>query len=131
MATIRKFEDIEAWQKARDLTREIYKVSSNSEFRNDFALRDQIRRACISIVSNIAEGFSRRGNKEFARFLDIAHASAAELQAQLYIALDQTYLNAEEFEKLYSVAEEVSKMIKGLMNYLQKTRNPQLSNSLT
>jgi four helix bundle protein len=126
MATIRRFEDITAWQKARALTREIYNVSSNSKFRKDFVLRDQMRRACISIVSNIAEGFSRRGNKEFVRFLDIAHASTAELQAQLYVAFDQSYLNTQEFEKLYELAEEVSKLIKGLMNYLQKTLNSQL-----
>jgi len=131
MATIRRFEDIEAWQKARILTQQIYDISSNSKFRKDFVLRDQMRRACISIVSNIAEGFSRRGNKEFARFLDIAHASTAELQAQLYVAFDQSYLDTQEFEKLYESADEVSKMIKGFMNYLHKTRNSQLLNSLT
>ena len=85
MAVIEKFEDIEAWQEARKLTHEIYKLTSSGNFSKDFALKDQVRRAVISVMSNIAEGFERRGDKEFHHFLSIAKASAGELRSQLYV----------------------------------------------
>jgi four helix bundle protein len=88
MANISKFEEIEAWCKARLLTKEIYAATSQGEFAHDFALRDQIRRASVSIMSNIAEGFERGGNKEFRQFLFMAKGSAGEVRSQLYIALD-------------------------------------------
>ena len=122
MGAIKKFEELEVWKKARRFSRKIYAVTRLKEFGNDYALRDQMRRASISIVSNIAEGFSRRGNKEFIRFLDIARASSAEVQAQLYIALDQEYFSEATFNDLYASADEISRMTKGLMNYLEQSR---------
>ncbi|MEA2084022.1 MAG: four helix bundle protein [Thermodesulfobacteriota bacterium] len=88
MAKIGKFEDIEAWKKARELTKEIYVISNEGPFARDFGLRDQVRRAAVSVMSNIAEGFDRGGNRELIQFLYIAKGSAAEVQAQLYVALD-------------------------------------------
>ena len=121
MPTIEKFEDLDAWKKARELTREIYKTSSSGEFSRDFGLRDQIRRAVVSIMSNIAEGFERRGDKEFHQFLSIAKGSAGEVRAQLYVALDAQFISQAQFSGLYGLATEVSSMIGGLMRYLQKT----------
>ena len=91
MATFERFEDIEAWQKARELTREIYRVSRQGEFARDFDLRSQIRRAAVSIMSNIAEGFERDGVKEFSQFLSTSTGSAGEVASDLYVALDQGY----------------------------------------
>jgi len=119
MASIEKFEDIEAWQKARKLTREIYRISNQGSFARDFGLRDQIRRAAVSIMSNIAEGFGRGGNKEFIQFLSTAKGSASEVQAQLYVALDAEYITKEQFQKIYSRTEEKSRMIGGLLRYLR------------
>jgi len=119
MASIEKFEDIEAWQKARELTREIYRISNQGSFARDFGLRDQIRRAAVSIMSNIAEGFGRGGNKEFIQFLSTAKGSASEVQAQLYVALDAEYITKEQFQKIYSRTEETSRMIGGLLRYLR------------
>lgn len=120
MAKFTRFEDIQAWQQARRLTREIYKITAHSEFASDFALRDQIRRAVISVMLNIAEGFARRSNKEFAQFLFVAHGSVAEVQSALYIAGDLNYITPTEFESLYQTAEEISKMLSGLIKYLRK-----------
>lgn len=92
MGKINKFEELQGWQKARELSKSIYNITRNSELSKDFALRDQLRRSSISVMSNIAEGFARRTDKEFANFLGIAHGSVAELQSQLYIAFDQKYL---------------------------------------
>ena len=121
MAKIERFEDILAWQKARELVKEIYKSSSNPMFAKDFALRDQIRRAALSIMLNIAEGFARKTTREFLQFLVIAHGSAAEVQSALYVALDQSYLDQKQFEYLYEIAEETSKVIMGFSNYLRKS----------
>ncbi|PSQ92571.1 MAG: four helix bundle protein, partial [Bacteroidetes bacterium SW_4_67_19] len=85
MATFHRFEDIESWQKARRLARRIYELTGNGDFARDFGLRDQIRRAAVSIMSNIAEGFERGSRREFARFLDIAKASAGEVRSPLYV----------------------------------------------
>ena len=126
---INKFEDIEAWQLARKLTRAIYAVSSEGQFARDFGLRDQLRRAAVSIMSNIAEGFDRGGNKELIQFLFIAKGSAAEVQAQLYIALDIGYLKQEQFQELYNLAGDTARLIGGFTRYLkannlkQTTRN--------
>ena len=120
MAKFETFEDIVAWQKTRALNIEIYTASNNGSFSKDYALKDQMRRAAISIVSNIAEGFERRTKQEFIHFLSIAKASCGELRAQLYIALDLKYISEEEFKKLHSIALEISKMIGGLMGYLKE-----------
>ena len=122
MATFQKFEDIEAWQRARKLTREIYTISNENPFSKDFGLRDQIRKASVSIMSNIAEGFERGGTKEFMQFLSIAKGSSGELRSQLYVALDQGYLKEEMFDRLLVTALETSRMISGLINYLRKSK---------
>jgi four helix bundle protein len=122
MGTFNSFEEIEAWQKARELMREIYDVSKRDAFSKDFALRDQIRRAGISIMANITEGFERGGTKEFFQFLAIAKGSTGEVRTHLYIAYDQKYLTKAEFENLFSLSLEVSRMIAGLMSYLQKSK---------
>ena len=100
MATIEQFEDIEAWKKGRELRRAIYHCSRLGAFGKDFALRDQIRRASVSITSNIAEAFERGGNKEFIQFLANAKGSCGELRDQLYAALDERYVSADEFKSL-------------------------------
>jgi len=122
VATFDTFEDIEAWKKARILNQEIYKFTDLGSFARDFGLRDQIRRASISIMSNIAEGFERNGTGEFMQFLAIAKGSAGEVKAQLYAALDQKYLEQQSFDRLFLLASEVSSMIGGLMNYLRRSR---------
>ena len=92
---IKNFEDIESWRKARKLTNDIYQTTATGKFMRDFGLKDQIRRASVSILSNIAEGFERGGDKEFSQFLGIAKGSCGEVRAQLYVALDQDYLSQE------------------------------------
>ena len=121
MASIQKFEDIEAWQKARELTNAVYSCSGKSVFAKDFGLRDQIRRAAVSVMSNIAEGFERGGSAEFLQFLAIAKGSAGEVEAQLYVALDQGYLKQEEFDSIKAVALSTKKLIAGFMNYLKRS----------
>lgn len=122
MATFQKFEDIEAWQRARKLTHEIYTVSNENPFSKDYGLRDQIRKASVSIMSNIAEGFERGGTKEFIQFLSIAKGSSGEFRSQLYVALDQGYLKEEMFDRLLVTALETGRMISGLINYLRKSK---------
>jgi len=119
MATILKFEDIVAWQKALELSDLIYKHSNKDKFSKDFGLRDQMRRASVSVVSNIAEGFEREGSNQFIYFLLVAKASAGELRAQLYIARNQKYISIEEFEILNNKVLEVSKTISGFISYLR------------
>ena len=120
MPTFTQFEDMEAWRQARVLCGEIYRVSGKGLFAKDFGLRDQIRRASVSIMSNIAEGFERSGTGEFIQFLAIAKGSAGEMKSQLYIALDQGYLSREDFARLSSSASDTAKIIAGLMSYLRK-----------
>lgn len=120
MASFQRFEDIEAWQTAREITQTVYKLSSDGEFSKDYPLRDQIRRASISIMSNIAEGFSRRSNREFIQFLFTAKASAAEVQCQLYIAKDQHYIDSATFEKLYDRLDHCARQCSRLITYLRK-----------
>jgi four helix bundle protein len=118
MARLERFEDIDAWKKARELTRSIYQITMTGEFARDFGLRDQIRRAAVSVLSNIAEGFERDGNKEFLQFLSLAKGSCGEVRAQLYVALDQAYITDTEFRELIEKTLEVSRLIAGLMKYL-------------
>jgi four helix bundle protein len=118
MTSIEKFEDIEAWQRARVLCREIYKVTAQENFSRDRGLCGQIRRAAVSVMSNIAEGFERGGNKEFLNFLLVAKGSAGEVRAQLYIALDAGFLSEPEFAHLNSLCIETSRLTSGLMRYL-------------
>jgi four helix bundle protein len=121
MASIEKFEDIEAWQKARELSREIYRVTNQGAFAKDFGLRDQIRRASVSIMSNIAEGFGRGGNREFIQFLSMAKGSVSEVQAQLYVAVDAGYLTKDQFQQLYSLSQSTGNLIGGFIRYLTKS----------
>ncbi len=121
MATFKRFEDIKAWQKSRVATKLIYETTASGNFAKDFALRDQIRRSGISVMANIAEGFGRRSNKEFANFLNIAHGSAAETQSHLYVALDLNYINQEDFRNIYKLYDENSKMIMSLSQHLRKS----------
>lgn len=119
MAKIERFEDIKAWQKSRTLVKEIYNLTGEgSRFQKDFGLKDQIRRASVSVMSNIAEGFARRTDKDFARFLYMALGSASEVQSQLYVALDSGYVSEEEFKKTYESASETAKLITGFLHYL-------------
>jgi four helix bundle protein len=119
MARIEKFEDIEAWKLARKATKLVYDASSSKKFCLDFALVNQIRRASISIVSNIAEGFEREGNKEVLQFLAIAKGSCGEVRSQLYIALDQNYIDETTFSTISETLREISRTISGLMKYLK------------
>ena len=119
--TINRFEEIEAWQKARDLARVVYQCTKDGQISRDFGLRDQMRRAVVSIMANIAEGFSRRSNREFCQFLFIAKSSAAELQSHAYVALDQAYIREADFRKLYDSLDHTSRMISNLIKYLSST----------
>lgn len=121
MATFQRFEDINAWQKSRELTRDIYRVTKQGPFSKDYGLRDQIRCASSSVMSNIAEGFERCGTGEFMQFLSIAKGSVGEVRSQLYIAVDQGYLDKKTFEGLFETATEISKMINGLMCYMRES----------
>ena len=118
MATIERFEDIKAWQAARDLVAVVYRVSGRGKFEKDFGLRDQIRRASVSMMSNIAEGFERGSDKEFCRFLYIAKGSAGEVRSHLFVASDLGYLTSDEFDDLRARAEEVAKALSGFITYL-------------
>jgi four helix bundle protein len=121
MSRFDSFEDMEVWQKARELTRDLYAISNQGNFSRDFGLREQVRRAAVSVVFNIAEGFERRGDREFARFLSVAKGSAGEVRAQLYVALDQGYLNRIEFDRLSAASVEISRMVSSLITYLRRT----------
>jgi four helix bundle protein len=123
MTGIHRFEDIIAWQKARALTKTIYEITQSGSFSKDFDLKIQIRRAAVSIMSNIAEGYERGGAKEFRQFLSIAKASCAELRSQLYVAGDIGYLKENEFQNLLSQSEEVGRIIGGLRASVQRTRS--------
>src|SRR2546426_12661333 len=120
---IEKFEDFIAWQKARKLTAEIYGVTDRGRFASDFGLKDQIRRAAVSVMSNIAEGFERGRATEFHQFLSVAKASCAELRSQLYVALDVGYLNTETFDTLMRQATEVGQILGGLRASVERRRN--------
>ena len=123
MTGIHRFEDIIAWQKARLLTKSIYETTQSGFFSKDYDLKTQIRRAAVSIMSNIAEGYERGGAKEFRQFLSIAKASCAELRSQLYVAADIGYLQDHQFQNLLSQSEEVGRIIGGLRASVQSTKS--------
>jgi four helix bundle protein len=116
--SIVSFTDLIAWQKARELTKNVYKITKRDEFNSDFALRDQIRRASVSIMSNIAEGFDRAGRRDIHRFLVIAKESCAEIFSQLYVALDAEYLEQKTFERLLEMTKEVSRIVGALRKFV-------------
>ncbi|NBV24611.1 MAG: four helix bundle protein [Proteobacteria bacterium] len=122
MARIETFEDLACWQKGRELTKAVYRTSRSGEFAKDFALRDQMRRACISITSNIAEGFERGGDKEFHQFLSQAKGSCGEVRSQLYVARDEAYLSDADFQTTKTLAVDTSRAIAGLMGYLNRSQ---------
>ena len=116
---IERFEDIEAWKKGRELAKDIYAVTGKGEFAKDYGLRDQIQRATVSIMANIAEGFDANSDGEFVRFLRYALRSATEVQSHLYVAADQGYISGEDFTQLYDQATEAKKLISGFIRYLR------------
>lgn len=119
MATARQFEELGVWQDARQLVREIYRVTNQRGFRRDFNLRDQITRAATSTVSNIAEGFERGSRKEFVQFLTIAKGSSGEVRFQLYVAVDQAHISEATFNELKDFALKLSRRVAKFINYLQ------------
>ena len=121
MATISKFEDIKAWQQARELCKLIHGFTMHTGFSKDFRLVGQIKGSSGSIMDNIAEGFERNGNREFIQFLSIAKGSSGETRSQLYRALDNEYISQDEFDKAFQMAEESSKLISGFMEYLNQS----------
>jgi four helix bundle protein len=119
---VTRFEELEVWQKARELAQVVYQLTADNHFSRDYGLRDQMRRAGVSIMANIAEGFSRKSTKEFSQFLFIAKSSAAELQSHAYVALDQAYIERSDFGKLYDNLDHTSRMISNLIKYLRANR---------
>src|SRR6266571_6454598 len=124
MASIKRFEEILAWKKAKELVREIYLVCGDGRFTRDFGLKDQICRAAVSSTSNFAEGFGRRSGKDFAHFLDVSRGSALEVQSLLYVARDLKYINEVDFDKLYKLADETISLIGGFTVYLRRSQRP-------
>lgn len=119
MAGITRFEDIEAWKTARQLTNPVDALGNQTGFNRDFGLRDQIRRASVSVMSNIAEGFESRTDIQFVNFLGIARASVGEVRAQLYVALDQSYISEEQFKEAFALAEICARQIAKFIGYLE------------
>ena len=123
MATIRRFEEIRAWQTARELTRRIYGLSGRGAFARDFGLRNQMRRASVSIMSNIAEGFESDTHPQFIRFLGHAKASAGEVRAQLYVALDVSHITKKEFDTLFNLTETCSRQLGAFIAYRKRPQD--------
>lgn len=121
MATIKRFYDLEAWKKARMLNLEIYKMTRADAFKKDFILVDQVRRSSVSIMANLAEGFGRKGNKEFLQFISIAEGSLCELKSHLFISLDVEYITQPVFQKLFEMTEETQRIINGFAEYLKNS----------
>ena len=119
MATITRFEEIDAWVTARELTRLIYALTDQGNFAKDFGLKNQIQRASVSIMSNIAEGFESRTQARFIDYLGHAKASAGEVRCQLYIAMDLSYMSQEQFKQVFDLADKVSRQIYNFMSYLE------------
>lgn len=117
---IERFEDIKVWIDARKLVAEVYKLTLNDKFRKDFGLKEQIQRAAVSILSNIAEGFEHHNNREFIRFLTYAKGSAGELRAQLYIAVDIEYISESEFKKVFENVLQISQQLSNFIKYLKE-----------
>ena len=122
MATFKRFEEMNSWKSARELVRFVYDVTKQSEFSRDFGLRDQIRRAAISAMSNIAEGFGTGSDADFVRFLGYARRSVSEVQSQLYAALDQQYISSEQFDEIYAKANVTERQINALVGYLARSK---------
>jgi four helix bundle protein len=119
---IERFEEIQAWQAARSLAQNVYQLTQHGGFERDFGLRDQIQKATVSAMANIAKGFDGRSTQEFLRFLGYAFRSATEVQSHLYVALDQAYVRKEDFDAVYQQATEVKKLINGFIRYLSQAK---------
>jgi four helix bundle protein len=122
MATIQKFEDLEVWKKARILSSKVYPLTFIEPISSDFRMKDQMRGSVGSIMDNIAEGFERGSKLEFINSLTISKGETGELKSQLYRCLDNKYISQKLFDELYSLADEVTKMITGFINYLNKSK---------
>ncbi|MCK5704788.1 MAG: four helix bundle protein [Cyclobacteriaceae bacterium] len=120
---IEKFEEIESWKLARELTKEIYRVTKLNNFSKDFGLKDQIQRASVSIMANISEGFDSGSDKSFINFLNYSYRSASEVQSLLYVVLDQKYISKNEFDFLYEKCKDIKNLIGGLIQYLKKKKD--------
>jgi four helix bundle protein len=120
---VRRFEDLVAWQKARELTKAVYVATREGSFARDFGLASQMQRSAVSVMANIAEGFERRGPHEFSRFLVISKASCAEVASHLYIALDAGYVDTPTFDRLLEQAREVGRVIGGLLASVDRRMN--------
>ncbi len=119
MSTITRFEDIEAWKTARELTRMVYAFTEQGKFAKDFGLKNQIQRASVSVMSNIAEGFESRTQPQFVEYLGRAKASAGEVRCQLYVAIDLQYITQENFMQVFDFADKSSRQIARFMSYLE------------
>lgn len=119
MGSIERFEEIEAWKEARNLVREVYQLTNQGAFAKDLGLRDQLQRASVSIMANIAEGFDGGSNREFVKFLSYALRSTTEVQSHLYVAIDQGYIDQQKFESLYEHSVKVKSLISGFLRYLR------------
>jgi len=120
--TVRYFEDLEVWKLAREITRQIYDLTKKKTFVKDYGLVDQIRRASVSVMSNISEGFERGGNQEFQQFLYVVKGSCGEIRCQLYIALDQNYIIEKEMIEIYEKLKRLSIMLNNLIQSLKKSK---------
>lgn len=124
MTTIRRFEDLKSWQKARQLANAIYDLTERPKFAKDYRLRDQIQGAAGSVMHNIAEGFDSGSNPEFIRFLKMARRSASEVQSELYLALDRKYITLDQLNVAYNLATEAKRLINGMIAYLRRRKPP-------
>ena len=120
---VERFENLVAWQKTRELTKSVYLLTKKEPFSKDFGLREQIRRASVSIMSSLAEGFERGSSSEFHQLIVIAKASCAEVRSQLCVALDVGYITKEQFDSISKLAVEVSRIIGGLKSAIKRQRN--------
>jgi four helix bundle protein len=119
MAGITRFEEIEGWKSSRQLTNLIYKLTEQGAFAKDYGLKDQIRRASVSIMSNITEGFESRTDVQFINYLGHSKASAGEVRSQLYVALDMSYISQEQFSKAYELADKAARQVNRFASYLE------------
>lgn len=130
MKTVNRFQDLQVWQRARELTKLIYRLTKTTKFNQDIRLKFQMRDASVSIMSNIAEGFSRKSDKEFSQFLFISKGSSSELMSHCYVSVDQGYFSENEFHILYEEIDHVSRMLSNLIKYLkrdQRSRNDSMT----
>jgi four helix bundle protein len=119
---ISRFEDLIAWQKSRELFKIMHKMISQKPLSANYPMRDQMTRSSLSVMSNIAEGFDRGGNREFIQFLYVSKGSCSELRSQLFAAKDAGYLSQEDFSTLYNLADEISRIIHGLIEALKRSQ---------